>query len=103
MSEGEKVVFPYESFAQAEKDKFKKLGGTEGAFRFLQKGYKSIMWRKKADANAKELAQAEDAAFAQENARPSPPPPQAQAKPSPPPPPAKPAVPKKRAAAQKHP
>jgi hypothetical protein len=63
-----KVAFPYATLAEATKDKFAKIGGPAEAFRFLVKGYKSILWRKRAEANAKQLQDAEDAAFAEENA-----------------------------------
>lgn len=65
----EKVVFPYDSLEKAEKDRYKKIGGPDQAFRFLVKGYKSIAWRKRADANQKAQEQAEDEAFRAENAR----------------------------------
>ena len=69
MDPTEKVTFPYETLAQAEKDRFKKLGGPEQAFRYLIKGFKSIEWRKRADLNAKLADAAADAAFAAENAK----------------------------------
>ena len=47
------VVFPYTTFAEAYRDKFKKIGGTVQAFRYLAKGYKAIEWRRRANENAK--------------------------------------------------
>lgn len=63
----EKVVFPYASLSEASKDKYRKIGGPEQAFRFLVKGYKSILWRKRADANAKAVEDEQDAKFIAEN------------------------------------
>jgi hypothetical protein len=65
--EKEKVTFPYESLAAATKDKFAKLGGPDRAFKLLVKGFKSIEWRKRADANARTVASIQEAA--QEAAR----------------------------------
>jgi len=67
MEPTEKVTFPYETLAQAEKDRFKKIGGPDQAFRFLVKGFKSIAWRKRADLNTKLAEAAADEAFAEEN------------------------------------
>jgi hypothetical protein len=50
-----KANFPYESFDQALKDGFQKIGGRIGAFRCMQKGYKTIIWRKRAETNKDEV------------------------------------------------
>jgi len=63
----EKVVFPYDSLELATKDKYKRLGGPEQAFRCLKKGYKSILWRKRADANVRTTEAEQDAEFEKEN------------------------------------
>jgi hypothetical protein len=63
----EKVVFPYDSLDAAAKDKYKKIGGPEQALRCLKKGYKSILWRKRADANVRATEAEQDAAFEREN------------------------------------
>jgi len=68
MNGGDKITFPYETLSQAEKDRYKKIGGPDQAFRFLVKGFKSIAWRKRADANAKARDAEEDAAFEAEKA-----------------------------------
>jgi len=47
----EQVTFPYTTFSEASKDKFKKIGGYEQAFRYMTKGYKAIEWRKRANEN----------------------------------------------------
>ena len=56
------VTFPYKNLDAAVKDGFKKIGGPDQAFRFLQKGYKEVHWRRKANANAREAEKAQDAA-----------------------------------------
>lgn len=73
MSEHPKVEFPYDTLAQAEKDKFKKLGGPDAAFRYLVKGFKNVAWRKRADFNAKMASDAEEERFRLENSKPTPP------------------------------
>ena len=50
-----KVKFPYETFEEALKDGFKKIGGRTGAFRSMAKGYKTIVWRRRAEVTAKEV------------------------------------------------
>jgi len=67
MPENEKILFPYSSLAEATKDKYSKIGGPDQAFRFLVKGFKSIAWRKRADANARAQDAEADAAFEAEN------------------------------------
>ncbi len=63
----EKVVFPYDTLEEAVKDKFKKIGGPTQAFRYLVKGFKTIEWRKRADATSKVVEKEQDAAFEKEN------------------------------------
>jgi len=53
--------------AEAVRDKFKKLGGPDEAFRFLVKGWKTIAWRRKTELAARARAAAEDAAFGRED------------------------------------
>lgn len=69
MTEGEKVSFPYSSLEEARLDHFEKLGGPEKAFRLLVKGYKTYLWRKRADSNAKRQDSEADAMFIAENPR----------------------------------
>jgi hypothetical protein len=46
------VTFPYASMDAAIKDKFARLdGGADAAFRFMVKGYKTIVWRVAAEKN----------------------------------------------------
>jgi hypothetical protein len=48
---GPSVDFPYASLEAAAKDAFIQLGGPEAAFKFLVKGFKTTMWRDRADKN----------------------------------------------------
>jgi hypothetical protein len=52
------IRFPYKDLESAQADGFKKLGGPQGAFRYLIKGFKAIAWRKRYEANAKAMEQA---------------------------------------------
>jgi hypothetical protein len=49
--ESKSVGFPYASIESAIKDEFKRIGGPAAAFKFLEKGFKTIQWRKVADKN----------------------------------------------------
>ena len=60
------VKFPYSNLDTALKDKFKKIGGPDAAFRYLVKGFKTAFWRRKTNANAREAEKAEDERFAAE-------------------------------------
>jgi hypothetical protein len=64
-----RVKFPYDTFEAGLKDNFAKLGGRTGALRCMAKGYKTIMWRKRADKNQKEVEAAQDAAREAANAK----------------------------------
>ncbi len=64
MEQVTKVVFPYKDMPAAIKDRFKKLGGPVGAFRFMRKGYQELKWREHWQARARARAQEEDTAFA---------------------------------------
>jgi len=55
------VRFPYVTFAAGQNDGWRKLGGPEGAFRCLQRGYKSIVWRNRTEAKAKAAIEEEEA------------------------------------------
>jgi hypothetical protein len=57
------VVFPYKTIQAAVNDRFRKIGGEAAAFRFLQKGFKTVEWRRRADAAARERDEAHDAAL----------------------------------------
>jgi hypothetical protein len=59
----DQIVFPYTDFVEASKDKFEKVGGKDGAFRLMVKGFKAEQWRKRTDASAKERDAAHDAAL----------------------------------------
>jgi hypothetical protein len=58
------ITFPYRTWEAAVKDEFKKVGGLEGAFRLLVKGWKTSAWRKRAENNAREAIKREDARLA---------------------------------------
>lgn len=57
-----KASFPYDTFDEALRDGFKKIGGRIGAFRCMQKGYKTIIWRKRSEVNRKEVEAIQEAA-----------------------------------------
>lgn len=59
-----RAIFPYADMDEAMKDKFDKIGGKIGAFRAMQKGWKTVIWRKRAEKNVKEKEDAHEAALA---------------------------------------
>jgi hypothetical protein len=63
------VRFPYRDLAAAQADEFRKVGGPDGAFRYLVKGYKSVAWRKRSELNVKAEIEAENAARAAKQAK----------------------------------
>lgn len=58
------VRFPYKDLAATQADGFKKLGGPDRAFKYLVKGYKSTVWRKRAEQKVKDEIREEEARMA---------------------------------------
>jgi len=55
-----RITFPYESMGEALKDRFRRIGGIERAFRCLRRGYLELKWRENTTKRAKARPVEED-------------------------------------------